>query len=64
MKKMRILVLALLAAAFFASGVLAEEKKVDGKTVHEVETEKGDDPGRIQWRRRLPLYGQRISRGF
>lgn len=41
MKKMKVLVLALLAAAFFASGVLAEEKKVDGKTVHEVETEKG-----------------------
>ena len=57
MKKMRILVLALLAAAFFASGVLAEEKKVDGKTVHEVETEKGTTPAHTVAPETSPVSG-------
>jgi hypothetical protein len=42
MKGLKILVLAMvLVVGFLTAGAYAEEKKVDGKTVHEVPTEKG-----------------------
>lgn len=72
MKKVRILVLALLAAAFLASGVMAEEKKVDGKTVHEVETEKGTtlahtvtpEASPVSGSASIAVYNRYVFRGY